>query len=174
MRYEQAVLDAGGVARGVHADLGLEPAVLSELCDQYGRPFRGNSSFSNDAGIDSIDRWRTVLDSRAVRLIESLCLPEMLALGYEPVSRGLTAEDWANVAEPFDVSPADFPAAPSGDTAEIERERLRRRLLIAPPENAEWDRQRWFIFDSTADVLTRAVRRRSLPGNQQSVAPLSR
>lgn len=88
--YEGLVAAPEATARELCRFLGVDFEAAMLEADAFfdhstGATWRGNSSFSEiGRGIDRsrVDRWRTSLDPRVVRLIEFVCGPEMAMAGY--------------------------------------------------------------------------------------------
>lgn len=107
LRYEDAASDPGRELAKALAWLGVpslpEPACDAALLrDGRGRPWRGNSSFGDKAGVDasSIGRWREVMADADARFVAACCRHEMLAAGYE-VPDDLDIADIAGFEEPL-------------------------------------------------------------------------
>lgn len=94
LRYEDLVTSPETALQDVQRFLQIpfDEGVLRT--DRYvngvGRLWRQNTSFKPVSGFStsSVHRWKTVLDAREIALIESLCMPEMTALGYELTTTG--------------------------------------------------------------------------------------
>lgn len=155
--YEDAISDPRAAAQLIYRHLGLEPFTVGDIVDQYGSPFIANSSFPGRSMIKSIDAWRAELDVRTIRFIESLCLPEMLALGYVPMSFDLEEADLFDYVETGAPDVADLSATMSSDLGEISRERERLAILAQMGVSHDSLHRRWFIFGSTEMALRTAV-----------------
>jgi hypothetical protein len=128
----------------------------SQLLDQDGMAWEGNSSFGPVRGVtrDAVGRFADKLPPSWVGAVESLCAPEMRAIGLvvaddDPDGRRLrqTLEGAANDLE-F-VGPGESLAE------EIAAERERARML-AHGDLAEPEQYRWFIFPRAYRRLARA------------------
>ena len=73
-------------------EVSYDPAMLDT--DNYfdfatGTAWEGNSSFEKKtSGLNThvADRWKTTLDSKAVKMVDFVCSPELKLIGYEPVT----------------------------------------------------------------------------------------
>lgn len=88
LQYEELVRDQpaalGRVAAQLHIDPWQSDGLRDGLLDQHGKPWKGNSSFGS---------VRQRLPRECARFVETLCAPELVALGYplskeQPLTRG--------------------------------------------------------------------------------------
>jgi hypothetical protein len=89
LRYEDLVRDPGGEIERICSFLGIpqEPIVLRPTKAAGRSPWIGNSAYGGEfAGVEarSLGRWRTLLGTNQVALLETLLRHEMLEHGYEP------------------------------------------------------------------------------------------
>lgn len=129
------------------------------LLDQHGEPWISNSSFPQAGhGIEEQqNRYRRLLDPATRRYIETLALPEMLALGYELEE----VDDFSDAAlhgfsEPWAVQRPEFPSNYSTATEELANETERWHLLSGPLDPS--DEEAWFVSEGVRASLTAAVR----------------
>lgn len=137
LRYEHLVEAPGPSLEALTRFLGVDPyppePFAEGLRDQWGRPWRGNSSFRSHPAIDpgSIGAHRRALPAACTRYIESLCHPELRALGY-PLDPGAGCLDRATLAafrEPVVPTRPGIPADYSTIPEEIDREMARIQQL---------------------------------------------
>lgn len=105
IRYEDLAQSTRATLDSIARFLSVEPfteSVLSRdrLLTHSGRVWLGNSSFGDKATIDkrSVMAWTQYLTQPEIDVIEALCYPEMLAMGYAPRS---DIRDAASVIENF-------------------------------------------------------------------------
>ncbi|RAP58435.1 sulfotransferase [Oleiagrimonas sp. MCCC 1A03011] len=90
VRYEDLTQSTAQTLDTISRFLDVTPfatdALKGPLLDHAGAPWLGNSSFGDKKAIDaqSTSAWSAHLPDSMIDLIEALCYPEMLALGYEP------------------------------------------------------------------------------------------
>ena len=159
VRYEDLVSSAQVQLEELALHLGSPPApagAIDELRDQDGRSWEGNSSFAPVRGVsrDPVGRFVGKLPRSWVAAIESLCGPEMRAIGIAPSTEsgfdeGAVADALEGVAREIDPVGAGASLA-----AEISAERERARLL-ARGHAVEADQRRWFIFPRAYQRLAR-------------------
>ena len=99
LKYEDAARSLPATAQRIYRHLLLPPFELHGLFDQYGLPFRGNSSLGERSGVESIDAWQTLLDRETIRYVEAVCLPEMHALGYPTLCHDVGAADLSDLSD---------------------------------------------------------------------------
>ncbi len=100
-RFEDLVTAPESTLYQLESALGVQPPTSrdrSQPLDLDGRPWTSNSSYQPRRGLDraAIGRYRQALDPEVTRWVESLVLPEMLCLGYEPT---LSLDDAIRVLE---------------------------------------------------------------------------
>lgn len=165
LRYEDLVSDPTGRLAGLTARLGLEPhppsALEGGIRDQRGEPWEGNSSFAAQAGVSSgpLSAWRRKLPEEMVAYVETVCLPEMRALGYgTEVVRDFDAGVLERYRDPFasihQRFPADYSAAPHRVAHEKERYAL---LQDAQGDLPEAEARRWFVHPRASRRLRAAL-----------------
>jgi hypothetical protein len=151
VRYESFVADARAGLDRLARQLGCPPAAagaLEELRDQDGRAWRGNSSFAPVSGVSgrSVGRFADKLPASWLAAVESLCAPEMRALGIAPSAERrpdeapLAGGTLQRVAQEVDLL---GPGQSLAEEIEVERQRLR---LIESAGANEQEQRRWFIF----------------------------
>ncbi len=117
--------------------------------DQYGKSWKGNSSFSDRSVIstDSVRAFERKLPPEVIEYVETVCYPEMQALGYD--FRRVERFDPAVLGrfrEPFPVIHERFPSDYSWDPGRVARERERFAKLKAAAEDMTPPvAQNWFL-----------------------------
>jgi hypothetical protein len=150
VRYEDLLADPKAIAASLAELVGLDgPAAppLSQLRDQHGRPWGGNSSFApGQTGALSAD---------VDRYVEAVCHPELVALGYPVTSTDPPLEIIEEFTEP---APVDDPALPAGYSSSDENVEMEvRRLALLRGEQPVPDVARWFIHEGAFARLREAV-----------------
>lgn len=161
VKYEDLVLNQKKTLSRITEFLDLEPyakgAFDQGITDQYGRQWRGNSSFADRKGIyeNSVRKFEERLPEAVRDFIEMLCLPEMELLGYEPL--GALEFDERIVegyADSFETIHKSFPSDYSSDSERLANEIERIRLLSGGGQLLDEEEQRkWFITTSAYRVL---------------------
>jgi len=152
LRYEDLAADPEPMLQRLTGFLRLEDFALDAfkagIYDQWGKLWKGNSSFDERLGISdaSIDKWRRVLPGKVMAFIEACCRPEMTTLGYDfESSESFDESAITGYIEPFPVVHAKFlpgySVAPKRQQAEIQR----WNLLTNVEELTEDEARRWFI-----------------------------
>lgn len=158
VRYEKLVASAQRELDRLATALGCPPAAVgaaADVRDQDGRSWRGNSSFAPVRGVssDPVGRFASTLPATWVAAVESLCAPEMAAIGLEPSgeSRGADmADTLGRIAQETNV------AGPTvALTLEIDAER-QRACMLARGDASDADQRRWFIFPRAFQRLARS------------------
>ena len=158
VRYEKLVASAQRQVDELARELGCSPATpgaLDRLRDQDGRAWEGNSSFAPVQGVsrDPVGRFAGTLPATWLAAVESLCGPEMAAIGLEPASqpgREGMAATLERVAQETNLVGPGTPLA-----AEVDAECQRARML-ARGDAGDADQRRWFIFPRAYRRLARS------------------
>ena len=148
VRYEKLVASVQRELNGLANALGCPPAApgaAADLRDQDGRSWRGNSSFAPVRGVssDPVGRFAGTLPATWLAAVESLCGPEMAAIGLEPSVRS-GGEDMAAILERA-ARETNLVGPGTMIAAEIDAE-CRRAHMLARGDAGEADQRRWFIF----------------------------
>lgn len=163
IRYEDLVRRPEGVLGELVEALELEPypenAFRDGIRDQAGRPWGANSSHGGGLTIStaSVGAHRRVFDDSEIAYVETLCWPEMRALGFRP---SLDAPD-PKILESFVDRrvrrKGDVP--PDLDQQPAQRELERRRLaILAGAKASSEETASLFRFESVARRLVDALR----------------
>jgi hypothetical protein len=161
VRYEELVAHPYAslerLAERMHCE---SPAAgtIGEIRDQEGREWEGNSSFGPVQGIsrDAVGRFADRLPPTWAAAVESLCAPEMRAMGLAPTAGGdiddrHLAETVERAANEMDlVGPAESLAE------ELAAERERARMIV-DGDAAEREQRRCFIFPGAYRRLAQAA-----------------
>jgi len=140
VRFEDLVIDPMHETRRLCEFLGVEFDGVSvdptRFVDGSGAPWRQNTSYAEPKrgfDADAVERWREVLTPDEVAFIDTLCLPEMLAFGYEP----------------------DTPSAPAFEPPPLSMDQLSewirpysRSTEERVRQDARWERERWQALHS--------------------------
>jgi hypothetical protein len=168
LRYEDLVHRPASTLGGVCATLGVSPPerdpTATELRDQYGKAWTGNSAFADVDRISthSIGQFERLLPADAIRFIETACLPEMRALGYEPrLVRHFERAVLDEYRPSFGPIHPKFPADYSCDAVRLQAEQRRYELLETGCLDAEAERRKWFIRADVYPRLRQALAGRS-------------
>lgn len=96
LTHEQLLADPDRKAREMctFLEVPFDPAML-DTANYFdygaGRPWKGNSSFETEtSGISThrAVRWRTMLDPKAIRMVDFVCGPDLIAAGYPTDDEG--------------------------------------------------------------------------------------
>jgi len=158
VRYEELVASAQRELDGLARDLGCPPAApgaLDRLRDQDGRAWEGNSSFAPVQGVsrDPVGRFAGTLPATWLAAVESLCGPEMAAIGLEPAAQS-SGEGMAAILERIALE-TNLVAPGAAIAAEIDAE-CRRARMLARGDADDADQHRWFIFPRVYQRLVRS------------------
>jgi hypothetical protein len=160
VRFESLVTSArtelDQLARQLGSPLAAAGAV-DDLRDQDGRSWEGNSSFAPVRGVsrDPVGRFSGKLPASWVIAVESLCGPEMAAMGFVPSGgtgyrEGGLADTMARIAQEIDV-------VGPGATFDVEIDAERQRAMMLERGCAdEAEQRRWFIFPRAFQRLARS------------------
>jgi hypothetical protein len=165
LRYEDLVAAPSEELQRCSKLLGVEafpPGVLKgELYDQWGRPWRGNSSFVDRQGVakDPVTRYSQILPARLTAFIEACCYPEMRLMGYAPTALRGSLRDAILIEEPLvevahEGFAADYDFNPTHLSEELER---LKRLVLPADAMAPSEMLAWFIDPATRDSLAGAL-----------------
>jgi hypothetical protein len=163
VRYEDLVCDRQYTLSKLTDFLDIEPyadnAFADGLVDQFGKPWGGNSSFSDRRGIshESLDVYMERLPMSVRHFIESVCAPEMHFLGYAGISSSQERDQaLSDYRDPFDTIHQSFPSDYSHDEARLAVEKKRLQLLderITDPS----EQRKWFITPEAYEALLGAT-----------------
>jgi hypothetical protein len=150
VRYEDLVANPRASLDLLAGQLRCPPAAagaIDDLRDQDGRAWQGNSSFTPVQGVsrESVGRFANHLPASWRAAVESLCAPEMRAMGLVPTAgRGSDDRDVADAlgraAHEMDL------VGPGQSLAEEIDAECQRAQMIAGGRAAEPEQRRWCIF----------------------------
>lgn len=172
LRYEDLIDNSLPVLSNVTSFLGIghfsEESFSEGICDQHGKPWKGNSSFDDVSGIssDSVGRYVETLPTNETAYIESCCWPEMKVLGYDFFHQRYFDESAVrSYAESFQVEHEKFSPDYSCRPDHIEEELERyKKLEEGGRDHDAADTKRWFLYEAAYQKLRSAVtRERSSP-----------
>ena len=86
IRFEDLVRDKEATARAIVKFLGMQSrqeTFSQNLEKELNQNWQGNSSFDHSVGNGPIGRYKKDLDTDSLQLIEALCRPEMVSVGYD-------------------------------------------------------------------------------------------
>lgn len=158
VRHEDVVGNPGETLGWMAETLGIakfeDTAFDNGIKDQYGYPWRGNSSFSEHRGIseESILSWEKRLPLPVVAYIETVCQPEMRLLGYTPVlCRDFDPSVVREYRDPFRRIHSKFPADYSCNPNRVNNEILRMERLSTDLTDAS--QLEWFVTRKAHQIL---------------------
>lgn len=164
MRYEDLVHDPlaclNRIAEFLRVEAFSPECFAAGLTDQWGTPWKGNSSFSDQLAVsgDSVGRYENALADDVVEYIEACCYPEMQALQYAPSRlRGFEASAIERYRDPFDVEHGKFGADYSSSAEHVGQEVERYRKLAEQPDMTPEDAAAWFIDPRVVARLRDAI-----------------
>ena len=100
--------------------------------------------------------WQEKLPRQIVEYVETVCMPEMRLLGYEPhFCRKFDPEVVRSFRDPFPEIHAKFPADYSHDPVRVDNEIERLRKLAQDLGSAE--QRKWFLNENTYRILRENV-----------------
>jgi biotin carboxylase len=152
VRYETLAAKPEATTRSLFESLGLRPLDGPELevKDQYGASWTGNSSFTETTSVSTkpVGRFEKVLPHDVLRYVEAACLPEMRALGMDPVvsrrfERTALADYRPASSRVHAKFPVDYSHKPEHVTEECER-----FAHVFSGTLAQAEQSRWFIHPS--------------------------
>jgi hypothetical protein len=163
VRYEDVVTRPRATVGNLLRGLGVDPpeSFSVEIRDQSGEPWTGNSSFSDFSGVttESVGRFRERLPDDVVRYVETVCLPEMRAVGYSLQYDGdFDASVLETYRPPFTEMHAKFPVDYSYSSEHVQQERHRQARLRGEEKHSAAEDRRWFICDGVSRRLAEALR----------------
>ena len=129
------------------------------ILNRDGSTWRGNSSYEEKSLVStsSIGRFRGTLPPQVVRYVETLCLPEMLWLGYQPETvDALDPAVLEGFEEPMPISRDEFDPGFSTNPFQVAGERERMRLLQGGSA-CEAEQREFFRFPDVARALSDAL-----------------
>lgn len=162
VHYEELARQPEAVLARLTEALGLDPfpedAFRDGLRDQAGRPWGANSSHGGGLAIStaSIGAHRRVFDDSEIAYVETLCWPEMQALGYVP---SLSAPDPVILESFVDRRvrrKGDVPPDLGQQPAQRELERRRLEILAGAKTSPE-ETVSLFRFEGVARRLADAL-----------------
>jgi len=166
IRYEDLVQSTKVTLDSIARFLSVEPFTESAFSQEHllthaGHTWLGNSSFGDKAVVDDISMtaWMKYLTAPVIDVIEALCYPEMLAMGYTP---RLDIRDCARVIENFVENPEGLRKNYLDDytlnDAERQRELLRLRTLEECSDHMS-AMDNLFIWKTARGKLSKATRK---------------
>ncbi len=167
IRFEDLLDDSSGQLTMLTEWLGVDdyaPDAFAEgIRDHDGSLWRGNSSFGDKAGISKAasGSYKELVPLESVRYIETLCGPEMSALGYDLTTRDrLDRAGLEGFREPSDRVHPLFDPDYSTDAERLGAETARLEHLS--PSSApldETDARTWFIHVGAYAALRASAER---------------
>lgn len=163
-RFEDFLADPIQTLSDIASLWGLDPfdesLFVNGIQDQFGRPWKGNSSFSvsDTFNTEAIGGYRKLLPDNVRKYVEACCWPEMQVLGYEfdADSRREYKHIISDYSESFDISRPDFPSTYSSDQVNVEMEIARIELLMDGGVSDE-DASQWFLFEKAYEALGKGM-----------------
>ena len=163
IRYEDLVLSTATTLERIADFLNVNSfapgSMKHPLFDHAGDPWLGNSSFGEKMEIDarSTFTWSAHLPDSVANLIEALCYPEMLAMGYKP---RLAPSDCADVIQSTleDTSGVRASYLDSYALNQAERQRELARWTAISTRNSSNEAHGLSVLDGVEDKLVGAVR----------------
>jgi hypothetical protein len=162
VRYEDLVAHPRAWLDQLAGQLRCPPAAagaIDDLRDQDGRSWQGNSSFMPVRGVsrDSVGRFADHLPASWTAAVESLCAPEMRAMGLVPTAgHGTDDRDVAHALERV-AHEMDLVGPGESLAEEIDAERQRARM-IGGGRAADPEQRAWWIFPRAYQALARSAR----------------
>jgi hypothetical protein len=164
LNYEDFVRNSQGWTQKLANFLGVDPypvrAFDNGIYDQWGKLWQGNSSFQDSRGVSdaSLTVFKKKLPREVIAYIETVCLPEMKALGYEfMAAEGFDPVILESYRDPFARIHFKFPADYSHSRERLEQEVRRYQLLTDDAELTPDEAQRWFISQKAYRRLRAAM-----------------
>lgn len=160
LRYEDLTLDPDGQLERVRQRLDLAPfPSLTELRDQRGQPWHGNSSFEDLSHVSSapVGRHENLLPESARAYIQTVCGPEMRVFGYDVETPADPEAALVGYHEPFGVIHRRFTGDYSTRPDHIAEE-LRRLELLEGAAPSPQEQREWFLTEEAYDGLRRGIR----------------
>jgi len=163
VRYEDVVIDTPGMLGRLAGFLGLDPYRDGQfeegITGQDGRLWKANSSFEPYSFVSnrSVGKYVDILPPGVVRYVESVCYPELVAMGYElrECKTGFDRSAAEGIHEQ-QTAMHEFLAPDYSTNAENLGQEERRFALLK--SNIGKDEMRaWFIFPKAYEIFRRAV-----------------
>jgi hypothetical protein len=154
VRFEDVVKDPVGAVAGIAARL-LGPSAFTSPHGPPRAAPEANSSFGTWSGVsqEPVGRYQSVLSPALVRYVETVCGPEMRAIGY-PTRHDQSEDAAAVLAEFKEPCPVEHDALArdySNDPANIAAELRRLEFLQRPSIGAE--HEPYFVFREVWEAL---------------------
>lgn len=158
IKYEDLVIKPMETLKKITSWLEMDDfgknAFTEGILDQFGKQWKGNSSFTNYGVIskDSINKYKVSLPKDVIKYIEAVCQPEIKYLGYE-TSFPLVASDlWAKLVSGEVIEDKRFPLDYSSSDKNISSEAMRIDYLIN--QNLSTNNiPKWFMFSEAYQML---------------------
>jgi hypothetical protein len=149
---------AATLVRSLHA-LGVdtEGHLQQPWLDAGGQAWHPNTSFPADTTTPPAPPTFH-LSPRQIAYVEALARPEMLALGYEPVSESVSVDDALTGLQATDDPGRDHPAFAANlsvNSEELQLERQRLEYLVGPDRCS--NEASWFVLPGVRDLLVAAT-----------------
>ena len=169
VRYEDLARDQWAILDKLTEFLSLSPfsrqTFSKGIHDQSGRVWQSNSSFGRYTSIttQSVGKFKQTLPENCVRYIETICYPELCALGYEPLYQADGPDEKAieSFFEPTRVTHEKFDPDYSHNPRRIQEEILRLKYL---QDNLSAEEQSlWYIFPDVYRTLKSVLPERYNP-----------
>ncbi len=150
IRYEDITLKTSETLEEISTALAISPfpqeVLVGDIMDQHGQPWLGNSSFETKKGISnhSVYTWKKKLPRKVVEYVETICLPEMRLLGYEPdFIDQFKAETVREYRDPFSEVHEKFSTDYSHDPRRVNEEITRFHKL--EEDLVLTEQRKWFL-----------------------------
>ena len=164
IKYEDLVKDPWSTLRQLTHFLDV-PDITSHIFDhgiydQFGKIWKGNSSFGNYSFIDdsSLGKYKDSLGPDLINYIETLCGAELDYLKYKTIfgRDKLNNKALRSFKEPFDITREDFEGDYSHSRNNIEVEIQRLKYLYSQTLDTR-EVAKWFIFPEAYETLKRSI-----------------
>lgn len=171
IKYEDMVRNPAEYLSKLAAFFELEPfpdEILEKgLVDQKGNLWQGNSNFAVYHSISdrSVGLYRQKLSPQAIRYVETVCFPEMIALGYQCDMVHSVRELYKAIQElrePFTIKRPDFDPDFSHQSLQLQSERERIDLLLRNHIKSDILYKK-FIFPEAYTQLRNTIREHQRP-----------
>jgi hypothetical protein len=155
IRFEDLINDTGQILNNFSRKWQISKyGQMSTIKDQFGKPWKGNSSFSTFEGIkpDKDAKYKSFLDDQTIDFIESTCYPELSIMGYDVrVQKEELKSNIAKYKEPYIAEHDGFPVdySHSEQAKKMEITRLDYIFNVSLKDSYS----KWFIFKKAYDIL---------------------